>query len=102
MLSFVNVMIAFGGKRENGALKANSDCMPVRDAACEEVATFRGGCEDRRERNVAKTVATKKRPAMRILGGLMMLESLRNAAAGPYSALRLEEKIMDRIRRREA
>ncbi len=95
-------MIAFGGKRENGALKENSDCMPLLGTVADEVAMLPGGWEDRRERNVKKTVATKKKPAMRILGGLMMLRKSSSAEAGTYSALRLEKGVLDRIRRRNS
>jgi hypothetical protein len=48
--------------------------MPVFGAAGEEVVIVCGGCEDRKERNVKKTVVTKKATAMIILGGRMMVE----------------------------
>jgi hypothetical protein len=74
-------MIAFGGKRENGALKENSDCIPDLGTAGADVALLLWECEDRSEMNVRKTTATNERPAMRILGGLMMLRSLRDVVA---------------------
>ena len=67
----MSVMIAFGGKREKGAWNEKKDFMPVFDAGVVVVAVWRG-CEDRKEREVKKTVVTKKATAMRILGGRMM------------------------------
>jgi microcompartment protein CcmK/EutM len=71
VLSCVKVMIALGGKREKGALKKKA-CMPVFGAGVEEVVIVCGGCEERNERNVKKTVVTKKAAAMITLGGRMM------------------------------
>lgn len=64
----MSVMIAFGGKREKGARKEKNACMPVFGADVVFVIV-RGWCEDRRERNVKKTVVTKKATAMTTLGG---------------------------------
>ena len=72
VLSCVRVMMAFGGKREKGARNEKNDRMPAFGAAGAEVVIVRGGCEDRKERNVKKTVVTKKATAMMILGGRMM------------------------------
>lgn len=55
--------------------------MPDLGTAAAAVALLRCECEDRRETNVSKTRATKEKPAMRILGGLMMLRSLRDVVA---------------------
>lgn len=71
--SCVSVMIAFGGKRENGARKEKNACMPVFGAGVAvDIVCFEW--EDRKERNVRKTAVTRKATAMRTLGGRMMYE----------------------------
>lgn len=67
----MRVIIAFGGKREKGARKVKKASMPVFGAGVVVVIVC-GGWEDRKERNVKKTVVTKKATAMTTLGGRMM------------------------------
>ena len=71
VLSFVRVMIALGGKSENGARNENNDCIPVFGAVV-EAATFCGEGEDRRDKNVRKKVVRRKATIITILGGRMM------------------------------
>jgi hypothetical protein len=73
VLSCVRVMIAFGGKRENGALKEKNAWMPLFCGFVEAAVIVCGGWEDLRDRYVKKTVVTKNTPAMMTLGGRMML-----------------------------
>ena len=67
----MRVIIALGGKREKGARKEKKASMPVFGAGVVVVIVC-GGWEDRKERNVKKTVVTKKATAMTTLGGRMM------------------------------
>jgi hypothetical protein len=66
----VREMTAFGGKREKGVWKEKKPCMPVCGGSV--VVLVCCWCEDRIERNVRKTVVTKKTTAMRILGGRIL------------------------------
>lgn len=67
----MRVMIAFGGKREKGTRKEKKDIKPAFGAG-DVVVIECGGWEDRRERNVKRTVVAKKATTMTTLGGRMM------------------------------
>lgn len=65
-------MIAFGGKRENGARKVKNESRPLFGVEPEFVAVLRDECDDRREKNVRNTAAIKNETAITARGSRMV------------------------------